>query len=749
MAIAFTACVNDEILQEDVQNNLAGQPITVTAYAAETEGNPVTRIDQGTEGTNITLSWSDDDNFSVIRGSENQTFTKATGDNIFEGTLPEEGSGNYYAVYPVTTATDCAEVPFDISNQTEGLPYLMYSTSATGESYQFSHAVAYLKVTFPETLKNTTSTIVITTPENVKTDGTLNLTDGTITGGTKNTITKVVTFEDNTDVMFAIPAMAANNKTLKFLIMEGANNYSCTLDGTAGQEINAGNYYTASASSPNASVCNLPKGINFKTSYLTPYLSSQSGITVKFKAQQSSIPNDATPISLSVGVKLDAVNKIFTIYTTADVFVFDANCRNMFSDVSAIIAVEFGDNINTSSVTDMSNMFYRSNNLTSLNLSNFNTTNVTDMSSMFLNCSSLASIVLGDNFTTSSVENMSKMFSGCSVLESINDLISSFSTDKVKNMSSMFGGCTMLTLLNLSNWNTSNVTNMSSMFQGCSNLESIVWGEDFTTSSVTNMNNMFDGCSKFTSLDLSSFKTDKVESMKEMFKNCSELENIIFGNNFDTGEVTTMYYMFGGCSKLKNIILGNNFDTEKVTTMYYMFGGCSQLQSLDLTLFNTENVENMSSMFYACKNLEEIEGLTQFNTAEVKTMESMFNACEKLTSLNLSSFNTTALTTTKSMFLNCYALETITFGENFKTESVTNMNQMFNQCKSLEELDLSKFSFTNVSNFGTMFSSVGANGTSKINIFVKTEADKSKLNQNTSGINYHDTKAEIVVKQNS
>lgn len=68
---------------------------------------------------------------------------------------------------------------------------------------------------------------------------------------------------------------------------------------------------------------------------------------------------------------------------------------------------------NTSNVTDMSNMFSRCNNLTSVPL--FDTSNVTSMYNMFGNCAKLTSIPL---FNTSKVTNMETMFWNCYRVES-------------------------------------------------------------------------------------------------------------------------------------------------------------------------------------------------------------------------------------------------------------------------------------------------------------------------------------------
>ena len=75
------------------------------------------------------------------------------------------------------------------------------------------------------------------------------------------------------------------------------------------------------------------------------------------------------------------------------------------------------------------------------------------------------------NLDTSQVTNMSNMFNYCTGLASLN--VSNFDTSKVTNMSEMFGGCSGLTSLDVSHFNTSKVTDMSRMFKGCASLRTI------------------------------------------------------------------------------------------------------------------------------------------------------------------------------------------------------------------------------------------------------------------------------------
>ena len=126
----------------------------------------------------------------------------------------------------------------------------------------------------------------------------------------------------------------------------------------------------------------------------------------------------------------------------------------------------------------------------------------------------LTSIVGLENLNTSNVTDMSDMFHGCESLSTID--LSHFNTSKVTNMSGMFHGCESLSTIDLSHFNTSKVTNMSGMFKGCKSLSTINLSH-FNTSNVTYMGWMFSECKSLSTIDLSHFNTSKVTSMSGMF----------------------------------------------------------------------------------------------------------------------------------------------------------------------------------------------------------------------------------------
>lgn len=120
-----------------------------------------------------------------------------------------------------------------------------------------------------------------------------------------------------------------------------------------------------------------------------------------------------------------------------------------------------------------------------------NTTNVTDMSDMFATCSRLTTLDLS-HFDTQNVTNMIGIFYACHALTTLD--VSNFDTKNVKDMGGMFGYCSALTTLDLSNFDTENATNMGWVFQDCSALTTIYASDKYVTTTCKVDFDMFLGC---------------------------------------------------------------------------------------------------------------------------------------------------------------------------------------------------------------------------------------------------------------
>ena len=252
---------------------------------------------------------------------------------------------------------------------------------------------------------------------------------------------------------------------------------------------------------------------------------------------------------------------------------------------------------------------------------------------------------------TSSVTNMSYMFYNCAILKELN--ISTFDTSKVTTFGNMFYYCYVLETVDVSSFDTSNVTLMNDVFAFCRALPALDL-HNWNTEKVTSMAGMFHECEALTELDVSSFDTSKVTNMWLMFDTCSSLTSITMDpQKFDTSSVTNMSSMFFGCSNLQALDV-THFNTTNVTQMEKMFNSLEKITELDLSSFDTSNVTTMESMFNSCKALTYID-LSSFDTSKVEKMKGMFRYSNKLETIIVSpSFTTSAVTDSgENMFANC------------------------------------------------------------------------------------------------
>ena len=127
-------------------------------------------------------------------------------------------------------------------------------------------------------------------------------------------------------------------------------------------------------------------------------------------------------------------------------------------------------------------------------IENLNTSEVTTMREMFNACSSLPSVDLS-HFDTRKVQNFYGMFQRCAAMTKID--VSSFDTQAATIISGMFNRCSQITTLDLSSFNTRKVTDMLQMFRGCTALTTIYVGDGWSTAGVvaSGSSNMFLECS--------------------------------------------------------------------------------------------------------------------------------------------------------------------------------------------------------------------------------------------------------------
>ena len=286
--------------------------------------------------------------------------------------------------------------------------------------------------------------------------------------------------------------------------------------------------------------------------------------------------------------------------------------------------------------------------------------NIKDLSYMFHTDSSnenlLSSIENFSNLNTSNVTDMSNLFHNCTLLSTIPD-ISKWDISNVTNINCMFYNCTSLTSLSdISKWNTSKITNVSNLFYACKKLTSLPDISNWDTSLITDMKGIFCNCVSLTSLpDISKWKTDNLTNMSGIFQQCIKLEEIPDISDWNTKNVVNMNGLFNHCDNLKKLPDISKWNTSNVNNMSYMFYFCSNLGCLpNISLWNMSKVTNMKGMFCDCSALEKLPDISKWDISSVKSMGCMFYNCISLVSLpNISEWDIKNVVDMKTMFQNC------------------------------------------------------------------------------------------------
>ncbi len=291
------------------------------------------------------------------------------------------------------------------------------------------------------------------------------------------------------------------------------------------------------------------------------------------------------------------------------------------------------------------------------NIGKFNVSNVTDMTYMFYRCANLTSLEALKNWNVSNVTNMNAMFDRCANLTSL-EALKDWNVSNVTNMNTMFFNCKKITSIEaLKNWNVSKVTDMRYMFYACKNITSLEGLKNWSVSKVTNMYVMFCNCENITSLEgLKNWNVSNVKDMGGLFYECKNLNSLEGLNNWNVSNVTNMNSMFSKCEKITSLDALKNWNVSNVTDMSYMFSSYTNLTSLEaLKNWNVSNVKDMGGLFYECKNLNSLEALKNWNVSNVTSMEDMFSGCSNLGKYNeivdtLNAWNMSKVNDTRSMF---------------------------------------------------------------------------------------------------
>ncbi|WP_289864617.1 BspA family leucine-rich repeat surface protein, partial [Enterococcus faecalis] len=367
-----------------------------------------------------------------------------------------------------------------------------------------------------------------------------------------------------------------------------------------------------------------------------------------------------------------------------------ANSDSLFMGLSNLTEIEGLNLLDTSNVTNMSQMFYGLSSLKTLDVSNFDTSNVTSMNGMFRGLSSLKTLDVS-NFDTSNVTAMYAMFYDLSSLKTLD--VSNFDTSNVKDMNYMFGGQSSIESLKLGDKfrfasnaglaapNVSEGTAVGKWARkdgkskeytpaefmknyGTGDLTAGEYVDARAASYWGTSAYSFDEATGTLTLDggtLSGYKESPWQREDDRKIDGSKIKKLVIKEK--TVAPADSNSLFLGLTNLTEIEGLPLLDTSNVTNMKLMFTSLENLKQIDLSKFNTNKVVDMSFMFYGI-GVENLD-LTSFDTSNVTNMDAMLSTV-KLKNLNLSNFDTSKVTSMQDMLFLASELESLVLGDKFR-----------------------------------------------------------------------------------
>lgn len=154
---------------------------------------------------------------------------------------------------------------------------------------------------------------------------------------------------------------------------------------------------------------------------------------------------------------------------------------------------------------------------------------------------------------------------------------------------------------------------------------------------------VFAQCPTISYVDLSGIITKNITTIATMFKSCSNLETVIFGDNFNTSKATNMGDMFRYDTKLVHVDFGN-LNTSTMENMAGVFSGCTSLTEIDISSFVSSHVTSVRDMFYECSSLKTIYASSNFTIPSNVTSTDMFTHCDSLVGENGTKYTVAQIT---------------------------------------------------------------------------------------------------------
>lgn len=351
------------------------------------------------------------------------------------------------------------------------------------------------------------------------------------------------------------------------------------------------------------------------------------------------------------------------------------------------------DKIDTSQITNMSELFMDSERVVFTGISSWDTSKVKDMSRMFQNAKYFNEDI--SSWDVSKVKDMSSMFRSAIYF---NQDISSWDTSNVKNMSEMFLFATSFNQ-DISSWKVSDKTNTKKMFfnKNISEYKPINFQEYVSIMKMKNKTNSANKQEEKTEIKNATEEESAEKSTEESIKENTPLK----------ADINSIYYENGNFypqnkDELKllidneNIHLGNII-VDPIKDMSELFKGSRRKNYEGIKYWNVSNVENMQYMFAESTFNEDI---SCWNVSNVRNMSGMFENALYFNQ-DISSWDVSNVNNISDMFKGAFKFNQDI--SNWNVYKVRYFGSMFYGAESFNK-DLSKWKINNeVKIYNTMF----------------------------------------------
>ena len=418
------------------------------------------------------------------------------------------------------------------------------------------------------------------------------------------------------------------------------------------------------------------------------------------------------------------------------------NCTRMFDKCFLLTTIDGLGNMDTSSVTNMDNMFYQCQSMTEFDFTQFDYSSVTTMEKMLFG--SGFEVVDFTGKSMPKLTNVSLMFGGTNKNES--PQLTAYSAAKkvyfknceipiLTSMKELFKGCPDLEEAHFEGFKATSLTNITDMFKNCPNLKKVYF-DNCNMSAVASVEGMFNGASSLETFSADGWNITAATSLKNMFRDCTSLSTVNV-SSWIMPNVTTLESMFEN-SGIETINF-DGCDMSSVKNITSIFKNCASLTSFSGKKWDMSGITNLGNgLFSGVTSLTSVD-LTEADFSSVTTNYNIFNGCSGLTTVTLDKCNMSGITAgiNSAFFSQCYALETVS-ANGWNINSCTNLSNLFDGKTSLTTVSMTDMKIDKVqkrdNNGNGGFNSMFKNCTSLTSVTINVTSENMQKQQQS--LNY-------------